>query len=107
MDFKEKTLIVLDLLKGKYPNTPIVFITSLPRVNQDDPRGENGQKEIPLGTLADYVRALKQVVARENLPFLDLFSDKDFALENPKFSEYISEDGLHPTDAGHELLAKK
>lgn len=98
---------LIHLLKEKYASSTIFFISPLPRVGQDNPFGENGRKSEPFGTLEDYVKALKSVVAKNDLPILDLFVDEDFQLENPKFQEYINADGLHPNAIGHKMIAQK
>ena len=99
--------ILTKSLQAKYPLTKIVFITPLQRVGQDNPFGEGGRKSIPYGTLSEYVCALKNVVSNYGLPIFDLYTDKDFALDGPYFGKYICEDGLHPTDKGHRLIAEK
>ncbi len=99
--------ILVQSLLLKYPMARIVFITPTPRIGQDNPYGEDGKKDVPLGTLEEYVIALKSVIKRFSLPILDLYNDEDFSLNNKYFWEYIREDGLHPTDKGHTLLAQK
>ena len=95
------------MLKEKYPTSLIFFITPLQRVGQENPYGENGKKAQPSGELKEYVDALIKVVNKNELPLLNLFEDDDFSLNSNKFNEYISADGLHPTNAGHDALASK
>ena len=98
---------LIELLKAKYSKAIIFFITPLQRVGQDNPFGENGAKAEPLGTLEEYVKALKNIVNNNKLPMLDLFTDSDFALNSKTFKEYIGPDGLHPNPLGHKVIAEK
>lgn len=96
---------LFDILKEKYPNKPIVFVTPTPRNDVSGPFGEN-RRNFATGTLADYVCAIKSVAKLHCIPVLDLFADQDFSLEG-SFDVLISSDNLHPTDKGHEMIAQK
>ena len=105
--FSGNVRILINMLRAKYKNVPIMFITPLHRINEDDVHGEFGAKPIAMGTLREYVDALIKVVKSENLPILDLYNDSDFSFDNELFRSYVKVDGLHPNDDGHRAIAKK
>lgn len=105
--FSGSVRVLINKLKGKYPQTKIFFITPLHRVGEDNPHGEFGKKPTPMGTLNDYVIALKKVIEKESLPILDFYNDGDFSLSNELFKSYVALDGLHPNNDGHKAIARK
>lgn len=56
--------------------------------------------------LADYVDAIKQVAAKYSVPVLDLYHGMFYPFNSDFKSKYMT-DSLHPTRAGHLLLADK
>ncbi len=87
--------VLLAELKQRYPQAVIAVLTPLPRITEEQP--ETGK------TLLSYVQAVRQVAAANGLPMLDLYTqsglDPADAITMP--------DGLHPSDAGHEKLARQ
>lgn len=53
-------------------------------------------------TLSDYNRAIREVGARHNVRVLDAYADAGMDDDN---WHKLSDDGIHPNDAGHECLA--
>lgn len=93
-------------LLAKYPTALIVVMTPLHRANEENPRGD-GNKSRDYGTLADYVRIIREVAEEYALPVLDLFA---FGGIQPKYEEQrvrLCPDGLHPNDEGHKIIARK
>ena len=82
----------------KYPGVPIVVLTPLHRITEDIPTGDN--KPAPVGTLKDYVEYY-------SLPVLDLFKESGLQPKIPVIQQKYVPDGLHPNDAGNEILAHK
>ena len=90
-------------LKAKYPRAKLAVITPTPRSKAASPKGEGNK---PAGhVLADYVDAIKQIAATNGLPVLDLFHPHPVG-KSEAFPPEIFVDGLHPSDAGHAVLAK-
>lgn len=56
--------------------------------------------------LSDYVDAIKQVAGKYSVPVLDLYHGMFYPFNSDFKSKYMS-DSLHPTRAGHLLLADK
>ncbi len=90
-------------LKAKYPHAKLAVITPTPRAKAASPKGEGNK---PAGhVLADYVDAIKQIAAANGLPVLDLFHPQPVG-QSDAFPPELFVDGLHPSDAGHAVLAK-
>ena len=94
-------------LEEKYPRAEIVFITPLHRLNEDDPRGD-GVK--PVGSNAPlklYVDIIREVCEYYSIPVLDLWKDSGLQPKIPVIQEIYMPDGLHPSRAGHEIIASR
>ena len=89
----------------KYPGVPIVVLTPLHRLNEDSPKGDN--KPAPVGTLKEYVNIIREVAEYYSLPVLDLFKESGLQPKIPVIQQKYVPDGLHPNDAGNEILAHK
>lgn len=89
----------------KYPSIPIVVLTPLHRLNEDNPRGD-GYKE-PTAELKVYVNIIREVAEYYSLPVLDLYAVSGLQPKVPVIQETYMPDGLHPSDAGYEILAHK
>lgn len=87
----------------KYQSSRIVVLTPLHRTNEDNIRGD-GYKE-PTGLLKTYVEIIREVAEYYSLPILDLFKVSGMQPKVPVIKERYIPDGLHPNDAGHEVLA--
>ncbi len=90
----------------KYPTAVIVVMTPLHRTNELNPRGD-GNKSADVGILSTYVDILRKAAEQYSLPVLDLFkaSGMQPRIETQRIA-YIP-DGLHPNDAGHEVIAAR
>lgn len=85
----------------KYPESLIVVITPLHRLMEE--KVKNGVNV----SIKDYVDAIRKVAEYYSLPVIDLFSQSGIQPNIPIIKEKYMRDGLHPTDAGHEVIAKK
>lgn len=83
-----------------YKKEQIIFILPLHRIEEDNPRGE-GFKEIPSLTLEGYRNIIKEVLDKYQIKYLDIRDNLGRAEDNPLF-----QDGIHPSDEGHELIAQ-
>lgn len=86
-------------LPAQYPKAKIVVLTPLHRVEETIPKGEQGWH------LADYVQVIRDTAKQYDLPVLDLFETSAIKAQIPEIAAQLTADGLHPNDAGHEILA--
>ena len=57
-------------------------------------------------TLTDYCKAVKDVAYKYSFKVIDLYNDfEEYNPLNPHFYD-LSDDGLHPNDLGHQVMAK-
>jgi len=87
---------LISALKRDFPKAELVFMTPLHRKGEEQPRREGGEP------LADYANALKSICAKRGIKVIDLFGMNPLDPEDPA----VIPDGLHPNDAGHEVLAR-
>ena len=86
--------ILCKYLLEAYPGKPVIFMTPIHRTTENDPL--NGY------ILEDFVIAIRNITAKYNLPLIDLFAE----LELDPFNSELVPDGLHPSDAGHAVMAE-
>ena len=99
--------LLCEKLIEKYPGKPIVILTPLHRCSEDNVLGDGGNK-MPLGQpLSAFAQAEREVAALYSLPVLDLWSMSGLQPKVPVIKEKFMPDGLHPSDAGHRLLAER
>ena len=87
----------------RYGKRNVCFILPLHRYDEDNPRGEFGAQTKLRPSLKEYVKAEIAVLDDLGMRYLD-FRDSfpTPAVNTP--TEYF-QDGLHPTNKGHELIA--
>ena len=90
----------------KYIDSLIVIVTPLHRVNEMNLRGE-GNKEKDAAVLSVYVDIIKDVARYFSLPVCDLYANSGLQPEVPSVKAKYIPDGLHPNDAGHEIIAER
>lgn len=98
--------VLMAVLIEKYPAAEIVICTPLHRIGEDDPRGD-GTKKVPGPVLSEYVTAIRQVAEYYSLPLLDLYAHSGIQPNVPVIAERYCPDGLHPNEAGNQLLARR
>ncbi len=91
-------------LTENYLGVPVVVITPLHRSNED-----NGCVTRPYDykPLKDYVNAIREVAEYYSFPVLDFYATSGMQPQIAASKEAFMPDGLHPNDAGHEILANK
>lgn len=89
-----------------FPNSQIVIVTPLHRLNEDNPRGE-GNKATDIAALKEYVEIIREVAEYYSLPVLDLYKNSGLQPNVQIINEKYFADGLHPNDLGHAVLARK
>ncbi len=93
-------------LYQRYPNAQLLVITPLHRLSEDEGTW-NEQGVRAAGTLKDYVNQIRRAAAYYAIPVLDLYAMSGMQPKIPVLRERYMPDGLHPNDAGHELIANK
>ena len=87
----------------KYPGKPIVIMTPLHRAEEDEARVKHGVSV----TLKTYVDIIREVAEYYSLPVCDMFKASGLQPRVPVIAEKFVPDGLHPNDAGHEIIAAR
>lgn len=91
------------MLIEKYQGRPIIIMTPLHRLEENEVRVKHG---VPV-TLKTYVDIIKEVAEYYSLPVCDMYSISGIQPAIDVLREKYMPDGLHPNDAGHELLAAR
>lgn len=97
------------LMRGlieRYTGKPVVILTPLHRLEEDDPRGD-GRKPHSVAPLSTYRAILMEVAEYYALPVLDLYATSGIQPRNDICRERLCPDGLHPSDEGHALIAHR
>lgn len=91
-------------LTNRYGKCNLCYILPLHRFNEDNPLGD-GSRNKPTLPLKEYVKAERTILQQLGIAFLDL-SD---IFPQPEVSTptELFQDGLHPTNKGHELIAER
>ncbi len=95
-------ILCVELLK-KYPYATIIFMTPLHRDTEDLDINEIG---LPRKRLIEYTNMMRRVCEYYSLPVLDLYKISGMQPAVPNIREIYMPDGLHPSDAGAEKIAK-
>lgn len=93
-------------LGARYVGKPVVILTPLHRLDEHSPRGD-GRKALRVGPLRVYRDILMEVARHYALPVLDLYATSGIQPENPVVCQRLCPDGLHPSDEGHALIARR
>lgn len=97
---------IMSGLVKKYLGKPIIIMTPLHRTNERNKKGTDGaRKPYDVASLKEYVEIIREVAEFYSLPVLDLYKNSGLQPEIPEIKERYIPDGLHPNDAGHEILA--
>ena len=95
-------------LLERYAGKPVVICTPLHRLSEDNPRGDDtGRKLSSVATLDTYRRIIMEVAELYALPVLDLYATSGIQPKNPVCRERLLPDGLHPSDEGHAIIARR
>lgn len=89
----------------KYPASLIVVMTPTHRIDEERLINERGIRNV--ATLSEYVEAQRKVAEYYSIPLLDLYSISGLNPEIPELKRLYMNDGLHPNDLGHELIANR
>ena len=99
---------LMDRLVTLYCGKPILIVTPLRRLNENNPCGDGtGRKKLSVAPLSVYRKILMEVASQYALPILDLYTTSGIVPENPTCLQRLLPDGLHPSDEGHALIAER
>ncbi len=100
-------------LNETYPKAQKVIMTPLHRCGEENPQGDliyYKNRGLPFRTngapLKTYVEIIREVAEYYSFPVLDLFKNSGIQPEVPIMKETFTVDGLHPNDAGYELISE-
>ena len=95
-------------LLTRYCGKPIVILTPLHRAAEDCPQGDGTGRKLEItAVLSQYRAILMEVAAYYALPVLDLYATSGIQPKNAACRERLLPDGLHPSDEGHALIARR
>ena len=97
---------LFEKLITKYPDSVIVIVTPLHRVNEMNLRG-SGRKEDEVAPLYVYVDIIKEVARYYSLPVCDLYANSGMQPNIQAIRETYIPDGLHPNDRGNKVIAER
>lgn len=86
-------------LVRKYLGKPVIIMTPTHRHDERLP--------IKSETLRDYVNVIREVAEYYSLPVCDLYASSSMQPSIPEIKSKYMPDGLHPSDEGNSLIAKK
>ena len=93
--------LLIEELKAELPELKIYILEPFVlRASATDANWENFNREVRLRA-----KSAKWIAEKHNLPFVSLQDKFDAACEKCEPSYWLS-DGVHPTAAGHELIAR-
>ena len=93
-------------LMDKYPEALIVVATPIHRDDEEMGISPNGLR-VRAYPLKDYVYAIREVAEFYALPVLDLYAKSGLQPYVESNNQRYFQDGLHPNEAGHRILAKQ
>lgn len=97
---------MMSALLTRYPGKPVVIMTPLHRLDEDNPLGD-GRKPRSAAPLSAYRDILLETAEYYALPVLDLYATSGIQPNHPVSRERLCPDGLHPSDEGHALIARR
>ncbi|WP_203232812.1 SGNH/GDSL hydrolase family protein [Staphylococcus sp. MI 10-1553] len=95
-------------LTNHFPNTPIVVMTPLPRIECYPLKEVANEAGYTLGQLVDVIINISKMFG---LPVLDLYHESNLRVWEPAVNKTFfayeegQEDGLHPNEKGHEFIS--
>jgi lysophospholipase L1-like esterase len=92
-------------LNETYPKAQKIIMTPLHRVNEESLLNDHNSF-VPIAPLKTYVEIIREVAEYYSFPVLDLFKNSGIQPEVPAIREAFTADGLHPNDAGYELISE-
>ena len=97
---------LMDGLLTHYAGKPVIILTPLHRTDEDNPMGD-GSKKKRAAPLSAYRDILIEAACYYALPVLDLYATSGIQPAHPVCGMRLMPDGLHPSDEGHALIARR
>lgn len=97
---------LFEKLSQRYGHDKVVILTPLHRLGEDNVFGD-GSKTVRGAPLKRYVEAILETAAAMHLKVLNLWEEDELNLHIGDHQKYFADDGLHPSDDGHKLIAEK
>lgn len=93
--------VLCEGLITKYMGKKIGFILPLPKYIK------NVDFSYPNESFTPYIECIKNVCKRYSIPTLDLYTGSNIAPKMENVRNTLIPDGLHPNEAGHEIISFK
>lgn len=99
----------IEKLLVSYPNTPILWIISTPRLsNTTYPSPNDGSAWGVDSWFESYADAIIEMCRHYSIPYLDLYHESGLRpWDSDNRNRFFDSLGVHPNEYGHELMAKK
>lgn len=92
----------------RFVGKPVLIVTPLRRADEHDPRGDGtGRKTLSVAPLSTYRQIIMEVAAQYSLPVLDLYLTSGIQPAVDICRKRLLPDGLHPSDEGHAIIARR
>lgn len=101
---------LMNLLKEKYPNARLVFMTPAHAcfdTLSDKQVSDRPMKRADAKPLAEYIRVIEERGEKHNIPVLNLYEKLGIDPNNSDEREKFTAEGLHFNDNGHAVLAER
>ncbi len=96
--------VLFEMLLYRYPGKPVAVVTPLHRLYENESTYQERKLAAPLKA---YVQILKEVAEYFAFPVVDMYATSGLQPAVDLIRERFMEDGIHPNDAGHEILFNK
>ncbi len=90
-------------LYERFPGKTVVIMTPIHRLDEYRFYIDGHLRR----TLKTYVDIIREMAEHYSLPLLDMYASSGIQPQVDAFREAYCPDGLHPNDAGHEIIARK
>ena len=98
---------LISYLIGVYGREKLCFITPLHRYQEDNPKGEKGEKKETVAPLSRYVEIIREVTTHYGVALMDLYAENFIPVPKTDKGDEYTADGLHPNAKGHRRLAER
>ncbi len=96
---------IMTRMHERFPDKVKFIMTPLHRLNEDNPKGD-GNKTYNVAPLKVYVDIIREMAEYYAIPVVDFYKDSGIQPKVEVLRTRFCPDGLHPNDAGHEILAR-
>ncbi len=106
--FEKIYSMLIEEIKEALPNIKIMILEPFVLKGSSTASNDNYEDLYPLfrAEVEEKAKAAKRIAEKYSLPFVSL-QEKFDEVYNPDFPDYWVRDGVHPTAAGHMLIARE